>query len=85
MRRLSARCAPRTFLSDNLTCKPETNVPAIPTLDTLGDDTVPLRSGAAYEPLSKMLNDGQYYFVNGVHHMTLGADPRACRSWWWAY
>ena len=42
----------------------------------LGDDTVPLRSGAASEPLSKMLLDGHYYFVNNAHHMMLGADVR---------
>jgi hypothetical protein len=45
-------------------------------LTTLGDDTVPLRSAAASEPLSKMLLDGHYYFVDNAHHMTLGADVR---------
>lgn len=62
---------------DGLDCsKFASDIQDIPVLDTLGDDTVPLRSAAGFEPLAKMLNDGQYYFVDGAHHMTLGADPR---------
>lgn len=52
------------------------NIEDIPVLDTLGDDTVPLRSAAGYEPLAQMLNNGQYYLVDGARHMTLGAHPR---------
>ncbi len=57
-------------------CNDRYDVPAIPVLDALGDDTVPLRSAAASEPISKMLLDGHYYFVDNAHHMTLGADAR---------
>ncbi len=66
----------KNWWDDNYTCNYETYVPAVPVLDTLGDDTVPLRSAAASEPLSKMVADGHYYFVDGAHHMTLGADQR---------
>lgn len=52
------------------------NIEDIPVLDTLGDDTVPLRSAAGYEPLAQMLNNGQHYFVDNARHMTLGADAR---------
>jgi hypothetical protein len=66
----------KNWWDDGYTCNGKDDVPAIPILDTLGDDTVPLRSGAAYEPLAKMRADGHYYTVGDAHHMTLGADVR---------
>jgi DNA-binding beta-propeller fold protein YncE/pimeloyl-ACP methyl ester carboxylesterase len=70
------RVCTKNWWDNGYTCNNSDDVPAIPILDTLGDDTVPLRSGAAYEPISKMEADGHYYFVDNAHHMTLGADTR---------
>ena len=62
--------------NDEYTCHEQSDVPPRPVFNLLGDDTVPVRSAAGNEPLSKMLQDGHYYFVDNAHHMTLGADGR---------
>ena len=68
------------YMSANL----RVDSPAIPMLDTLGDDTVPLRSGAASEPLSKMLAGRPLLLRGGRAPHDCWARISACETWWWA-